>query len=216
MILQSMTKNSLILGAFALLSVGLIAIFNAATKSTIESEMQAKMARTLNDIVPSSQYNNDVYHDCKILTGVDSLLGTSESKVYRMRYNNNPIAAVFTAVAPNGYSGKIELLLGVYADQTLAGVRVIEHNETPGLGDKIELRKSDWMLQFKGLSLANTPSEQWKVTKDGGQFDAFTGATITPRAVLAAINKALLFSQQEASKLFDDNNLCGGNNDRSS
>lgn len=209
MLARSIYRNALILAAFALVSIGLNAIFNHITKDKIKAEMQAKLARTLGDLVPPSQYNNDVYHDCISLDSAGSLHPTEPTRFYRMLKDNAPVAAVFTVTAPDGYSGKIELIMGVYHDETIAGVRVIQHNETPGLGDKIERRKSSWILQFKGLSLDNTPSEQWKVRKEGGQFDAFTGATITPRAVLSAIEKGLSFYRSQKSIIFDSPKSCG-------
>ncbi len=209
MLARSIYRNALILAAFALVSIGLNAIFNHITKDKIKAEMQAKLARTLSDLVPPNQYNNDVYHDCVSLDSQGVLNASQNTRFYRMLNNGQPVAAVFTVTAPDGYSGKIELIIGVYHDESIAGVRVIQHNETPGLGDKIERRKSNWIMQFKGLSLDNTPGEQWKVKKDGGRFDSFTGATITPRAVLGAIEKGLSFFRIHKSVIFNSPNSCG-------
>ena len=124
--------------------------------------------------------------------------------VYRARKDGAPVAAVFTSIAPNGYSGTIKLLVGVYYDGSLAGVRVINHKETPGLGDKINEKKTNWILKFKGLSLTNPVESQWAVKKDGGEFDQFTGATITPRAVVTAVKKSLQFFEQNRDELFKE------------
>jgi electron transport complex protein RnfG len=209
MLARSVYRNALILGAFALVSIGLNAIFNHITKDKIKAEMQAKLARTLGELVPASQYNNDVYHDCVIIEAGEQLGHREPTRFYRMTKDGEPVATVFTLTAPDGYNGNIELLIGIYHDDSIAGISVIQHNETPGLGDKIEPRKSNWLQQFKGLSLTNTPSEQWKVKKDGGQFDAFTGATITPRAVLKAIERGLSFYQSHKSIIFSSPNTCG-------
>ena len=112
-------------------------------------------------------------------------------------------AAVLTAVAPEGYGGGIRLLVAINYDGTLAGVRVLSHHETPGLGDKIEAERSDWILQFEGLSLENPAPRNWRVKKDGGRFDQFTGATITPRAVVAAVYDALVYFEAHREALFE-------------
>jgi electron transport complex protein RnfG len=130
-----------------------------------------------------------------------------------MYQDETPVASIFTVNAPDGYSGNIELIVGIYADQSLAGVRVINHNETPGLGDKIEKQKSDWILQFKGLSLTKVEAENWRVKKDGGTFDAFTGATITPRAVLKAIANALQYFKNNQQIIFTSSKNCGVNHE---
>jgi electron transport complex protein RnfG len=112
---------------------------------------------------------------------------------------------VLSSIAPNGYNGEIKLLIGIKYNGELAGVRVISHKETPGLGDKIDAKKSDWILKFEGLSLTNPTESKWKVAKDGGEFDQFTGATITPRAIVEAVKKSLVFFQQHRDQLFEAN-----------
>ena len=213
MLARSIYKNSAILAAFALLSIGLIAVFHFFTKDKIAAEMRAKLARTLNELVPANQYNNDVYHDCLELDSNGLLAQKELTRFYRMYQDETPVASIFTVNAPDGYSGNIELIVGIYADQSLAGVRVINHNETPGLGDKIEKQKSDWILQFKGLSLTKVEAENWRVKKDGGTFDAFTGATITPRAVLKAIANALQYFKNNQQIIFTSSKNCGVNHE---
>jgi len=132
------------------------------------------------------------------------LLGTeSESLVYRARLQGEPVAVIFNSIAPNGYSGRINLLVGVYFDGSLAGVRAVKHAETPGLGDVIELKKSDWVLGFDSRSLDNPRLDKWKVKRDGGVFDQFTGATVTPRAVVEAVKNTLLYYEKNAENLYD-------------
>ena len=116
--------------------------------------------------------------------------------------NGEPVAAIFNSIAPDGYSGRIHMLIGVYADGRIAGVRVVKHAETPGLGDGIEIRKSDWVTGFDGKSLDNPQDAGWRVKRDGGEFDQFTGATITPRAVVAAVQRTLLYYRQNADMIF--------------
>jgi electron transport complex protein RnfG len=116
--------------------------------------------------------------------------------------HGQPVAAIFTSVAPDGYSGNIKLLVGILHNGVLAGVRVISHKETPGLGDAIEADRSNWILSFNEKSLQNPPLKQWGVKKDGGFFDSFTGATITPRAVVNAVKNTLLYFQENREMIF--------------
>ncbi len=207
MIIRSIHKNAIVLGAFALISIGLIAVFDQLTKDKIAAEMQAKFARTLNLLVSKDRYNNEVYHACTLISYKGETV-----KVYRMLKDDQNIAAIFSLITPKGYNGTIELIYGINADASIAGVRVIQHNETPGLGDKIEEKKSPWITQFAGLSLTNTPREAWQVKKDGGQFDAFTGATITPRAVLANIVDAQQFFIDNKTQIFAQPDNCASKN----
>jgi len=214
MLIRSIYKNAVELAAFALLSIGLIAIFHWLTKDKIKAEMQAKLARTLNELVPPNKYTNDVYHDCITLNSEGKLHPKEATRFYRMTQDNTPVASVFSISTTQGYNGKIELIIGVYYSNQIAGVRVIQHNETPGLGDKVDIEKSNWITQFDGLSLDNTPEEKWKVKKDGGQFDSFTGATITPRAVLKAIASGLEYFEEHKQEIFNTPNSCGAIDER--
>ncbi|AKE52328.1 electron transport complex subunit RsxG [Kangiella geojedonensis] len=208
MLSKVISKNALILAAFAAVCVGLIAVTYFITRDTIAGEMKAALARTLDDLVPADQYNNDVHHDCTLIPADSDLGNTNPRQVYRMFNDNVPVALVMETVAPNGYSGKIRMVLGVYYDGTIAGLRVTEHKETPGLGDKVEVKKSDWILSFEGKSLNNPQIEKWKVKKDGGAFDAFTGATITPRAVVGQVAKALEYFGDNKDTLFNAPKNC--------
>jgi electron transport complex protein RnfG len=110
---------------------------------------------------------------------------------------------VIETIAPNGYSGNIYILVGVLPNGHISGVRVLKHRETPGLGDKIELRKADWILSFNGKNLTEDNAERWAVKRDRGEFDQFTGATITPRAVVGAVRNTLHFVNQQGAALYD-------------
>ncbi|WP_196137934.1 electron transport complex subunit RsxG [Aliikangiella sp. G2MR2-5] len=207
-VLKASNRNGLMLALFAAVSTGLIALVHLITKDKIAEEIEAAMARRLNEIVNRTEYDNDVYHDCKLLTDVPLLGPQSEVKIYRMRNAGQNHAVFLTSVAPDGYAGKIKMVIGIYKDGTLAGVRITEHQETPGLGDKIEIEKSEWIEGFRGKSLIIPEDKSWSVKKDGGKFDALTGATITPRAVIKAVKNALLFYQQNQTTLFDAKNQC--------
>lgn len=195
-------RVGLILAAFAIVATSLVALTQQNTNDKIiENERQTLLA-AINALVDHNEYNNDILLDTLDLAATAEL-GTDEvTTVYRARLDNIPIAAIFTVIAPNGYNGDIKLLVGIYADGRLAGVRAIKHQETPGLGDKINEKKSDWILQFKNLSLHNPEESKWVVTKDGGDFDQFTGATITPRAVVTAVKKALHYFKHHHDQLF--------------
>jgi electron transport complex protein RnfG len=192
---------ALLLALFGVLGTSLVAFTHEQTKERIEANERLALLRSLQALVPASEVDNDMADD-NILVHAPELLGSPATRVYRGRRDGEPVAAVFTSVAPNGYSGPIRLLVGVRRDGTLAGVRVVAHKETPGLGDKIDERKSDWVLAFTGRSLGDPPAERWKVRRDGGDFDQFTGATITPRAVVKAVRRTLEFAQRKGAELY--------------
>lgn len=201
-------KNGLILALFALVSTGLIVLTHFMTKDRIALEIEAAMARQLSQVIATDEYDNNVYRDCVKVSQFE-LLGSTDSNVYRMRNQQKNYAVFMTSVAPDGYAGKINLVVGIYAKGKIAGVRITEHQETPGLGDKIEIKKSDWIKQFDGKSLANTIDENWLVKKDGGSFDALTGATITPRAIIKAVHNSLLYYQQNLIEIYAQPTSCG-------
>ncbi len=197
-------RVGLLLAAFAIGATSIVSLTEANTRDKIiENERQTLLA-AINALVDSSEYDNDILTDTLLIPRVRQLGTKDFTKVYRARKDDSPIAAVFTSIAPNGYNGKIKLLVGIYFDGTLAGVRVIKHKETPGLGDKIDVKKADWILAFKGLSLGNPSESHWKVKKDGGDFDQFTGATITPRAIVTAVKKALQYFEKNRDELFEE------------
>jgi electron transport complex protein RnfG len=143
---------------------------------------------SLSAVMPQGLYDNDLVQDAIVMQNAHG----KNITVYRAFKNNQLTGAAFET-SSIGYAGEIKLMLGVDANGKILGTRVVAHKETPGLGDKIEVRKGDWILGFTGLGFGNPPVEKWKVKKDGGQFDQFTGATITPRAVLKAIREGLEF-----------------------
>jgi len=199
-------KIGLLLAAFAIGTSTLVVVTEKATRQKILDNERQTLLNAIHLIIPEAKYNNDILADTITISASDSLATTQPTTVYRARINNEATAAIFTSVAPDGYSGKIQLLVGVYQNGDLAGVRVINHKETPGLGDKIDARKSTWIDQFSGLSLTKPELTRWKVKKDGGDFDQFTGATITPRAVVKAVKNALLYYDQHHDELFQVHN----------
>lgn len=200
--LRSMSRAALILAAFALFGTGLVAVMYAATKDTIAREQRAALEATLNQLLPAERYDNQITEDRIYVTDREWLGSDDAVTFYRARKGGEPVALFASLVAPDGYSGAIQLLIGVATDGTLLGVRVLAHKETPGLGDAIEARRSPWILGFSGKSLGNPALEQWKVKKDGGIFDQFTGATITPRAVVNATRRFLQYVETHREELF--------------
>lgn len=207
-LLVSIRQNAIGLGLFALVTAGAIAVAQVGTKSRIEQNIRAAEARALNEIVPQGQYDNDLLGDSLLIKDGDfnqQLLGpvAADAKIHLARTDGVVHTAIIPVVAPDGYTTHISMIVGVKADGSLAGVRIIAHKETPGLGDKVDLKKSDWVLSFNGKSLLQPDDEGWNVKKDGGQFDQFTGATITPRAVVRAVKRALTFFDLHKEQLLN-------------
>lgn len=199
---RSMGIAAAILVAFAMVGAGLVAGTFIGTREIIAETERAALLANLNSLVPPDRYDNQPTRDTLHITAPQAL-GTAEPViVYRARRGSEPVALFATPVAPDGYSGPIRLLVGVYADGRLAGVRALAHKETPGLGDAIEVERSDWILGFAGKSLDDPPPPAWAVRKDGGTFDQFTGATITPRAVVGAVRRFLAYVDANRERLF--------------
>ncbi len=198
---RSVLRNSLILGVFAMVTVGLIAVTQQGTAERIADSQRRVQMAALTEILPDAQHDNDLLEDTFDIFDRDHLRHTAPTQAYRGRMDGEVVAVILPVVAPDGYSGRIDLLVGVRADGTLAGVRTLAHRETPGLGDKIELQKSRWVLNFDGKSLSMPAPEDWGVRKDGGDFDQFVGATITPRAVVQAVYRALLYFEENRADL---------------
>ena len=203
---QSISKNSLLLAAFALATAGTLALTNLGTKDRIAAAERAAQQRALFEIIPLPSHDNDLLNDViPVPQSAQELLNVgSEASIYRARRNGEITALIIPARAPDGYSGDIDMIVGVNRDGSVAGVRIIRHKETPGLGDKIDLKKHQWILSFDGKNLQVPFSDEWKVKKDGGVFDQFAGATITPRAVVGQVKRVLEFVAANQQSLFND------------
>lgn len=200
--LRNMLGSTALLAVFALVGTTLVAFtFDQTHQRILENERET-LLRNLHQIISPQEHDNAIFTDT-IEVRAPQLLGTREPvTVYRARQEGKPVAVAYTVVAPDGYNGAIKLLVGINFDGTVAGVRVISHHETPGLGDAVEADRSEWIHSFAGKSLDNPDEPGWRVEKDGGVFDQFTGATITPRAVVKAVHKALLYYRQNRDALF--------------
>ena len=201
-VVRHAARTAGILAAFALIGTLLLtSVFSVTHEPILKSEEAARMA-LFRQIVPDGMHDNDLLKDVLQIPPSD-VLGTREAtQAHRARISGQPAAVILEAVAPDGYSGDIKLLIAIRADGSVAGVRVLTHKETPGLGDYIDIGRSNWIKNFDGQSLAKTVSELWKVKKDGGQFEYRAGATITPRAVVKAVHKALLYFDKHRHALF--------------
>ena len=200
---QAVTRNGLLLAGFALLATLLVAGTYLGTRDDIAAARRAAEEKALLQILSRAEHDNSMLDDRLPAPPADPLLRLPEPRsIYRARRDGRVVAVILPAHAPDGYSGTIELLVGVERSGRIAGVRVLKHRETPGLGDAIDHRKSDWIEEFRGRSLGDPPLEGWTVSKDGGAFDAFTGATITPRAVIRATARALQFVDRHHEDIF--------------
>jgi electron transport complex protein RnfG len=198
---KQILTTAALLTLFAVIGAGIVGLTFESTYDEIKRNEQLYTLRKLNTILPATRYDNDLLDD-QVELPANPLLSKQPSTAYRAFKDGKPVAVVLSPIAPNGYNGPINLLVGINYDATIAGVRIIRHRETPGLGDAIEAERSDWVLIFNGTSLQNPTEKKWKVKRDGGHFDQFTGATITPRAVVKAVRSALVYFNQNRDKLF--------------
>jgi electron transport complex protein RnfG len=177
--------------AVAMVAFGVVALVHERTRGDIEAAARAARQAQFVAVLGGTSFDNDPLQDVVELRDAE-LLGTAAPlPVHRARLQGRTVAVIVAAVAPDGYAGPIELLVGIAPDGTVLGVRVTRHKETPGIGDLIDLRKSDWIERFAGRSLRSPEADRWRVRRDGGDFDQFTGATVTPRAVVTAVARTL-------------------------
>lgn len=198
-------KTAGTLTAFALIGTAMLSYVFSITRAPIEaSEAQAKLA-LFNQIMPPEQFDNDILKTT-IAIPPDDLLGTRSTTIANVaQLNQQPAGVILEAIAHDGYSGDIKLLIAFKPDGSISGVRVLAHKETPGLGDYIDIAHANWIKLFDNESLVKTPAQQWQVKKDGGKFDYVAGATITPRAVVKAVFKATQYFEKNKQVLLAKN-----------
>jgi electron transport complex protein RnfG len=192
-----------ILAGFALIASVLLGVTNCSTEGTIQQRLDEDLKKSLEEVVPVALYDNDMLKDTLTISSADYNIGANETTVYIARKSGQVSAVCFKFIAPDGYSGAINMIMGIDRNANILGVRVLSHKETPGLGDKIEVAKSDWILNFVGRSLENLSKQQWAVKKDGGEFDQFAGATITPRKSVQAIYRGLQLFKAHQEQLIN-------------
>jgi Na+-translocating ferredoxin:NAD+ oxidoreductase subunit G len=205
MLSQSIRQNAIVLAIFALVTALLLASTFLGTKDTIAASERLAAQKTLLEIFPAETHDNDVLEDTIAIPA--AYLGTlglkAAADLHVVRKAGNIVGFIIPSTAPDGYSGDIRQITGITVDGTIAAVRVLSHNETPGLGDKMELRKDPWILSFNGKSLGDPVQDLWKVKKDGGTFDQWAGATITPRAIVSKVRSTLIFYQEHRDELIN-------------
>jgi len=189
------TLAALRIGLFSFIIVGLVSLVYHGTKDKIADNERRALLQSLQSVTDKRRYDNDLAND-----KVQLQSGGQAYTVYRARQAGKPIAAIITSTTTQGYNGEIDLLIAINVSGTINSVRVLNHRETPGLGDAIELKKSNWILSFNQLALQNL--DQWAVKRDGGNFDQFTGATTTPRAIVNEVKNTALFFQQHQHEIF--------------
>lgn len=196
-----------ILFIFVIVFTGFLSAAYLWTKPAIEASAAEEKMKLVDEVLPRTEYDNALLADTITLPPTPELNLSEPSTLYRARKAGQPVALVFEAVAPDGYAGKIRLVIAIRSTGQVAGVRVTQHKETPGLGDYIELKKDKnkarpWITQFQGMSLAEVTEKEWKVKKDGGRIEYYAGATVTPRAVSKAIFKAVKWAEVNQNQLF--------------
>jgi electron transport complex protein RnfG len=202
MMKSSISRNSLLLALFAVVTTIIISGTYLSTRERVVAEQRKAKERALLEIIAPESHDNSMLDDTLMVGPEASGLNLRRQKeIFIARRNEAAVAVILPAIAPDGYSGEIELIVGINADGTIAGSRVLAHRETPGLGDKVDIKKSNWILGFDGRSLQNPKADRWKVKKDQGVFDQFTGATITPRAVTAAVKRSLDYFEKNRERL---------------
>ncbi len=200
--MKGMLRSAAALGLVAIVGTSLLTGVDYLTADRIAAQERRVILEQLGQLIPQ-QYDNQLLDDHFTFRAEPYFPNGQEVIAYRARLQGDPQAVVLKFNAVNGYNGNITLLAGINSDGSLRGVRIISHKETPGLGDAIEIEKSDWALSFSGKSLSNPEPDKWAVKRDGGVFDQFTGATITPRAVVDAVRLALEYFNAKHEYLFD-------------
>jgi len=202
-------RTAAILFIFVIIFTGLLSGAYLWTKPAIEASAAEEKMKLVDEVLPRGEYDNELLNDTVALPPTPELGLAEPSTLYRARKSGQPVALVFESIAPDGYAGKIRLIIAVRATGEVAGVRVTQHKETPGLGDYIEVKKDKnkarpWITQFSGMSLAQVTDKDWKVRKDGGKIDYYAGATVTPRAVTKATLKAAHWAEANHDRLFSE------------
>lgn len=201
--IRQLSSTALILAGFALLGGGLVTLTQHLTREIIHNQQQQRLQQRLAEVLPGDHYEHPLAaHPLAVRHPPLQAAADQPITVYRVYQNQQPLALLATPVAQDGYSGPIQLLVGTWADGRIAGVRVLAHRETPGLGDAIELARSDWLHSFSNRALGDPPWDDWRVRRDGGVFDQFSGATITPRAVVRALRQWLRYEATHRQQLY--------------
>lgn len=199
---QTIAKTGLTLAVIAAICTALVALTFQATKDRIAANEKALLEQSLQPALAGTFYDSGVSESRLVLTPPHGLPGNDPAVIYRVFAEGAPVAALFAVTARDGFSGPIRILVGINVDGTVTGVRILQHRETPGLGDKIESARSDWVFQFDGRSMGDPVAMGWAIEIDGGEFDQLTGASVTPRAIIKAIRDTLIYFEDHRDAIF--------------
>lgn len=196
-------KTGVTLAAIAAICTALVAATYQLTEERIAANEKALLERSLQPALGGISYDGSVSESQIVLQAPHDLPGNSPAIIYRVYAKEQPVAALFAVTARDGFSGPIRMLVGVEFDGRVSGVRILQHRETPGLGDKIESARSDWIFQFEDRSIGDPVVAQWAIKSDGGDFDQLTGASVTPRAIIKAVRNTLLYFDDHREEIFE-------------
>ncbi len=199
--------QAMLLGGMATLVSALLVLGDMRTSEDIAARHAEDLRASLAQVMPQSYYDNDLLTDTLTLSEGE---GGPQKLLYIGR-KEGKVSAVAFEVSGDGYAGEVASIMGLDSSGNVLGVRVLRHAETPGLGDKIEAARSNWITSFDGHNLTNPDSSGWKVKKDGGIFDQFTGATITPRAVVGSVYEGLRFFEANREQIIHSPQPKGAN-----
>ena len=199
---QPVWKSGVTLAVIAAICTTLVAATWRITEDRIEANRKAYLERSLTPALAGLFFDSRVSESMLTIRPPHELPGSGPAIIYRVYAQDTPVAALFVVTARNGYAGPIRLLVGIAMDGTITGIRVLEHRETPGLGDRVEETKSDWVFQFDGRSLSDPAADGWKIREDGGEFDQLSGASVTPRAIVKAVKETLTWFEANSVAVF--------------
>ena len=202
-IVRNMIISAVVLALFAITGTFFVSYTFDNTIEKINDNKRLALLKAFHVLISPTDHDNDIFTDIIQVTNKKLLGNKKPVNIYRARKNKEPVAVIINSVAPDGYNGNIELLVAIQYDGTLAGVRVSHHKETPGLGDAIQENRSNWIKTFDQKSLTNPETKGWAVKRDGGEFDQFTGATITPRAIVKAVYNTLSYYKEHRDALYE-------------
>ena len=201
--MSRVAKGGVTLAAIAAVCATLVAATYRLTTERIAANERAWLEQSLTPALGGLEYDGNLLESRLVVEPPHELPGNDAAIIYRALSGGEPVAALFAVTARGGYTGPIRILVGVDTAGAVTGIRILEHRETPGLGDGIEASRSDWVHQFDGRSLGNPPLAGWQLRVDGGQFDQLTGASVTPRAVVKAVRETLLYFDAHQAEIFD-------------
>jgi electron transport complex protein RnfG len=198
----TIVQSGLILAVVAAICTTLVALTFNMTRERIAANEQAFLRQSLAPVLAGISFDNDLSTAAFVLRAPHVLPGTEDAVIYPLFAGSMPVAGLFVVTATDGFAGSIKLLIGIDFEGVVTGVRALEHNETPGIGDLIDVSRSDWIHIFAGASLEAPARDAWAIKRDGGAFDQLTGASVTSRAVVNAIDLTLRYFEVNREQVF--------------